>query len=809
MIKNYFKIAWRNIWNNKLFSAINIISLAIGLSASFVIGMMIYHDFSFDKFHPNQERIYRVTSQFESPEGISGFGGVNVPLKQTIKDEVPGIETAVSFFTFTPYELNVNDAVFKDPEGAIFTDKSYFEIFHYRWLAGNRAALDQPNTVVLTQKKAKKYFPNLSLSKIIGKTIIYNDSTQADISGIVSGFSQNSDLIFDEFISLPTALQSEMKSAVTNESWNSSNSNSQMFVLLNKNTKIADLQARLDKLAIENEHKELVKDGHHTRYALQPLAELHFSEFGIFDYGNSSADKSVLISLLLIALFLLALGCINFINLNTAQATQRAKEIGIRKTLGSSKKQLIFQFLGETFLLTLISGFLSVLFGYGLFKIFSEFLSQNFQYNLILKPQIIGSIILLLIVVSLLAGIYPALILSRFKPVSVLKSKVFFKSDRAGFRKFLTFFQFTIAQIFIIATILVGKQIHYMMNKDLGFKSNEIAYFNFPYQDQNIDKRYVLKNELKSNPKISNISLASATPSSYKMHGQKLSYAGKDGEANVYFEQLFGDINYLELFDIQLLAGRKPLNDSIQEYVINETLLNEIGFQNPQEALNKNIKINDKLFPIVGVMEDFNQRSLKSEIKPMAFLPDAYRNGRTQFSTLSFRVNPNNNLGATIKEIQEKWEHIYPDSELTVKFMDETVASFYKKEKSIAKLLTWATGLSILISIMGLLGLVIYTTERKTKEIGIRKVLGASLLKLNLTLCKEFIFPILLAVVFAIPIAWYGLNKWLQDFAYRTDSNWWVFIVSTTLMIIIALLVMSFKTIQAALRNPAKSLRTE
>lgn len=809
MIRNYFKIAWRNIWKNKLFSAINVVSLAIGLSASFVIGLMIYHDFSFDNFHPNKDRIYRLVTDSELPEGKSSFSGVNVPLKKTLKSGLPGIENATSFFTFTPYQLNVNDAEFKDPEGLILTDHQYFEIFEYDWLVGDKNVLQQANTVVLTQKKAKAYFPDLSLSQIIGKTIIYDDSTQADISGIVADFEQNSDFIFDEFVSLPTAVQTDMKQTVSNESWTSSNSNSQMFVLLNEKSKISDVLSRLDELAKMHENQEFVKDGRRTGYSLQPLENLHFSEFGIFDYGNVAANKSVLIYLSAIALFLLALGCINFINLNTAQATQRAKEIGIRKTLGSSKLQLIYQFLGETFLLTLISGLVSIFLGYTLFKVFSDFLPTTFDYSLIGELEVIVSLLFLLILVSLFSGTYPALILSRFKPVSVLKSRIFFNTDQSKFRKFLTFFQFGIAQIFIIATVLVGKQIDFMMNKDLGFKSEEVVHFNFPYEDRSIEKLYLMKNELKKNPRIKDISLGSAPPSSYKIYGSKLSFAQESGEVNVYFNQLFGDTNYLELYDIPLLAGRRPLNDTIREYVINQSLLAELGLRDPEDAVNKQIKVNDKSYPIVGVMRDFNQYSLKLEIKPMAFVPDYYRRNYSSFTTLSFIVNPNNNLKETISQVEDQWNAIYPNSEFNVSFLEETVASFYENERNTSKLLQWSAGLSILISILGLLGLVIYTTERKTKEIGIRKILGASILRINIQLCKEFMIPILFAVIVAIPIAWYGLNQWLQDFAYKTNLDWWVFVVSAFLMILIAVVVMSFKTIQAASRNPAKSLKTE
>ena len=385
---------------------------------------------------------------------------------------------------------------------------------------------------------------------------------------------------------------------------------------------------------------------------------------------------------------------------------------------------------------------------------------------------------------------------------------IFFRKDKGELRKFLSFFQFGIAQIFIIATILVGKQIHFMLNKDLGFKSNEIAFVEFPYQDENIDKRYLLKNKLKSNPKINNLSLASAAPSSYTMYGTLITYATENGEEKTQADELFGDTNYLELYNIPLLAGRKPINDTINEFVANQTLVKKLGYSNPKDIINQRVNIGETPYTIVGVMQDFNQVSLRSDIRPMIFTTDINRKWRTQFSTLSFSFNPNN-LSSAIADVEKQWKNIYPEADFEVQFVDETLASFYHQEQRISKLLQWATGLSILISALGLFGLVIYTTERKTKEIGIRKILGASLLRLNATLCKDFIIPVAIAVLVAIPIAFYLIDNWLQDYAYKTEISWWVFALSAIGMLIFAVILMSFRTIQTALRNPVKSLRTE
>ncbi|SFB75408.1 FtsX-like permease family protein [Zunongwangia mangrovi] len=347
-----------------------------------------------------------------------------------------------------------------------------------------------------------------------------------------------------------------------------------------------------------------------------------------------------------------------------------------------------------------------------------------------------------------------------------------------------------------------------MLNKDLGFKSNEIAFVEFPYQDENIDKRYLLRNELKSNPKINNLSLASAAPSSYTMYGTLITYATENGEEKTQADELFGDTNYLELYNIPLLAGRKPINDTINEFVANQTLVKKLGYSNPKDIINQRVNIGETPYTIVGVMQDFNQVSLRSDIRPMIFTTDINRKWHTQFSTLSFSFNPNN-LSSAIADVEKQWKNIYPEADFEVQFVDETLASFYRQEQRISKLLQWAMGLSILISALGLFGLVIYTTERKTKEIGIRKILGASLMRLNATLCKDFIIPVAIAVLVAIPIAFYLIDNWLQDYAYKTEISWWVFALSAIGMLIFAVILMSFRTIQTALRNPVKSLRTE
>lgn len=815
MIFNYFKIALRNLKKSKLFSLINIISLAIGFSASFVIGLMVYYDLTFDKFHKDGDYIYRVTSTFIEPDGKFQNPGVCVPLKLTLKEGITGVEVASSIYTsdFLTVMNSESKKEFRNPERTTFTDPEFFKIFNYEWIAGQKdLALKNPDEVVLTKSRAEKYFPNISPSDIIGKTLVYNDSVPVNVVGIVANFKERTDLNFEEFLSMETAKQTDMKQSAFNPEWGSTTSASQVFIKINPNTSLATVKSQLNNIANSHISDDDKKYSLRRDFELQPLSDLHFNqELNIFNYSEPAANKSVMAGLGIIAVFLLLLGCINFINLNTAQANQRAKEIGIRKTLGSSKKQLIFQFLGETFLLTIASALVSIVLAYYLLKVFKDFTPSGLEFSLFKDPLIIGFSIVLIFIVSLLSGIYPSLVLTHFKPVSVLKNQVLNKNNKPTLRRFLTVFQFSIAQIFIIATLLVGKQIKFMMNKDMGFKTNAIVYTYTPWHDESLDNRLRLTHDLKKLPQISEISLGSNPPASNSTNSDIATFTNGDIEIQTTLQMLYGDTNYLNLYGIEFLAGRDRLNDTIKEFVINEAYLNAIGFKNPEDAIGKEIKEGGVSIPIVGVVKNFNQRSLKSKINPLAITGDIYRKEFSMFRSvnLSLAKMDGADMTNTIANIEKLYKNIYPAGDFELKFMDETVQRFYNQEKSLSKLLNWAMGLSVLISCLGLMGLVIYTTEKRTKEIGIRKVLGATLTQINIMLCKDFLLWVGIAFVIATPLAWWGLHNWLQDFAFKTELSWWIFAISGLGMIVIALLIMSVRTISTAMKNPVNSLRTE
>ncbi|WP_223034617.1 ABC transporter permease [Hanstruepera marina] len=812
MIRNYFKIAWRNIMKHKVFSAINIISLAIGFSASFVIGLMVYYDLTFDKFHEDGELIYRVVSSYSTNEGERGNRGVAVPLIAEAKNNMSGVAIASGIHSayFQKVEEEVAKKTFRDIDHAVFTDPEYFQIFKYDWLAGSpNTALKEPNQVVLTEKRAAIYFPSLSPSEILGKTLIYNDSIQTSVLGVVADFKERTDFVFEEFLSIESSKKTNRGGTILDPQWDSTNSGDQLFLKMTGVSSVSGIAKQLDDLSEANRSDYEIKFNRKRNFKLQPLSDLHFNTtYGVFNSSGRPADKSVMVGLGFIALFLLLLGCINFINLNTAQANQRAKEIGIRKTLGSSKKQLVFQFLGETFLLTLVAAVISVVLAYWLLQVFSDFTPEGLEFSLFKNPLMIGLSVILLLVVTLLSGIYPALVLTQYKPISVLKNQVVNKTGKPALRRFLTVFQFSIAQVFIISTILVAKQIHFMMNNDMGFKTEAIASIETSWYNNTYDKELRLEQELKKIPELSKIARGGNSPASNNSNSTLVTYIQKDGnEIQSRLQLLRGGKDYIDLYDIQLLAGRIPLNDTIREYVINETFLNIIGFENPEKAVGEQIKRGEKLYPIVGVVKDFNQRSLKDPIEPLALVGDWEH---SSFGVLHFTfANSNNNMSGTISKIEDAYKQIYPDSDFEIHFMDETIESFYEQERSLSKLLNWAMGLSVLISCLGLLGLVIYTTERRTKEIGIRKILGASLSQLNVLLCKEFLVLVGIAFIIAAPIAYLGLSNWLKDFAFKTSLSWWIFVLSGLGMVLIAVTIMSARTVSTAMKNPVNSLRTE
>lgn len=812
MFKNYLTIALRNFWRHKVFSIINISGLSIGIAASLVIFMLVSYDFSFDTFEKDGDRIYRVTSDLHFPDQLIQIAGVSMPLGPAVKRELPGIEAAASFLLY-PEGVNVSvspgnkPAVFKKQSDIIFADGSYFNIVPYEWTSGSAAVLNEPFKVVLTESRAKAYFPFSDVKTAIGQTIIYNDSIKATVSGIIKDIDRPTDFIFKEFISYSTIGKSYLKNKINLEEWNSIGSNTQLLLKAGRGKDSAYINKQLKDLYNRYAQKDFLS----LTMNVQPLNDFHFNAlYG--NFGSRQANKNTLYGLIILAIFLLMLGCINFINLTTAQAAQRAKEIGVRKTMGSSRTQLTIQFLSETFLLTVAATLIALLIVPLLLKLFSGFIPPEVNAGMLKQPTIILFAIGLIITVSLLAGAYPSIFLSSYNPSMVLKNQAFSntgKTRKAWLRKTLTVSQFVIAQFLVIAAMVVVKQINYSIHKELGFNKDAIITFTIPGSPDN-QKKLVLQQKLNAIPGIELISLAGTTPAAKGYNVSTMSFLGDKKKIETTAETKNADTNYFKLFGMKLIAGRYlQQSDTARELLINNTFAKFLGYSNPADILGKYIVKNNATLPIVGVLADFHAQSTHSPIKPLTF--SCEEKWHSNFHVALKKINRSSmTWKETIAKIEKAYKEVYPEEDsFNYEFFDERIAKFYTTEQDLSKLLKWATGLAIFISCLGLLGLVIYTTGIRTKEIGVRKVLGASVTQIVSLLSKDFVSLVLLAFIIAAPLAWWVMHKWLQGFAYRTGISWWVFVMSGGLMILVALITLSIQTIRSARANPVKSLRTE
>lgn len=821
MFKNYFTIALRHFRHNKIFSLINIAGLGIGISASLVIYLIVQYEYSFDKFHKDGDRVYRVVSRIEFPDLTIHNSGVPVPTAKATRDELTGIEAVTHFIEArvdhiaVPSPGNETPAVFKNQPDIIYADPDYFKVFEYTWLAGSpQTALKDPFQVVLTESRARAYFASLPANEILGRDIVYDDTIRASVAGIIKDFEAPTDFLFKEFVSRATVEHTGLKRHWGWEDWGSINSSSQMFVKLGKGTNPSQVETQL--AALRNKHRQRDKDSGEkddTRHLLQPLSELHFnSDYDTF--GERQAHKPTLYGLLAVASFLLLLGCINFINLTTAQSAHRAKEIGIRKTMGSGKRELVFQFLSETFVLALLATILSVMITPWLLRIFSDFIPPGIDFSSLNQPHVWLFLAATIVVVTILAGLYPAFILTRFKPVTVLKNQAHSETGQTRklwLRKILTVAQFVIAQFLVIATLVVSKQVHYSLNKDLGYKKDAIVHFDAHHNvfSKDVDnRRFALLQKLKSIPEIEKISLGGSTPASGNTSTTTMKFSSGDKIVETMVEVKYADTSYFDLYNMKLLAGKNlQPSDTVREYVINETYAKLLGFDDPQDAIGRHIE-RGFLVPITGVIADFHTKSTHQPIKPLA-----YSSASRSHYTFHLALQPPGDDGLVWKQalakVEKAYKEIYPDNDFNYKFYDESIAAFYKSEQNISRLLRWSAGLCIFISCLGLLGLVIYITNTRTKEIGVRKVLGASVTQIVSLLSKDFVILVMIAFLITLPLAWWAMNQWLQDFVYRTTLSWWIFAITGAGMVLLALLILSFRTIRSAMENPVHTLRDE
>jgi len=812
MLRNYFKIALRNITKNKVSTSINILGLTLGITSCLVIFLLATFELKNDTFHKDGNRIYRVVSIRQTNGTQNEMGYVPSPLPSHLKHQIAGFEEVAGFYNYyakVTIPHSQNEAVsFPMPEREkaspiIVTSPDYFSIFQYTWLMGNKVtALSEPFKVVISDREAQRYFKDEPLEKILGKEIIYNDSLRLTVSGIVQAWDKNSDFNFSHFISFATVEHSFLKEDIDLKNWGTWDFYSQAFVKLGKNVQPEKIEAQFPTFIKDNFR---IDETMKVDLKLQPLADIHFNA-SYPDAYSRKVSRSTLYGLLLIAFFILLIAAINYINLSTAQAIQRTKEVGIRKVLGSTRIRLIFQFLSETSIITLVAILLSVLFLFPVLSLFRSFLPEGISLHPFQWPiWLFFSGVFLL--TSLLAGFYPAKTLADAQPVISLKGGNASGHLKSHYRKGLIVFQFTISLLFIIATIAVGKQIHYLLNKDLGFAKEAIITVKIPPVNNELTTKKLFTEQLRQLPAITQVSLHRETPLAVRHGSTTIKRITTDAsEINAFFE--FTDENYVPLYEIKLLAGRAlAASDTLKEFLINAVCAKELGFRTPSDAIGQwaQVGIAGKKGAIVGVVNDFHAQSLHETIKPF-FITTNAGSARTVSIKLAKSATDFTKVLTDIKTIHNR---LYPDAPFEYYFFDDTIASFYETEQKTAQLINIAMFMAIFISCIGLYGLSAFIALQRTKEIGIRKVLGATILQITSLLSLDFIKLVVIALLIATPIAYYMINEWLIKYPYRTEMNGWIFVMAGVIAIVIMMLTISYQSIRIALINPVKSLRTE
>ncbi len=813
MIKNYFKIAWRIITRYKMTTTINVAGLSLGICACFVIYQICSYELSFDNFHPGKERIYRMMADVTENTGVKyRFGRVPFAVSKNGSAELTGIDHIAGVI---PYNAGIDIAIVNKPSKhfdsriaethyvtTAIAQPEYFDIFKYKWLQGNATtALIAPMSVVITKSKALQYFGSMPTEKVIGKQIIYDDSINATVTGVIKDWEGNTDLGFTDFISAASLESNYLKTRVSTEGWGQRKMNSWVFVKLSKGTPPSKLNAQLQALV-----KRHADTGIRLSVWSEALSDMHFDE-DVIENSFRTANRETLYGLVAIALFILTLAIINFINLSTAQSVQRAKEVGVRKVLGSRRSGLVFQLLSETFLITLFAVAIAVLLIKPILGAFQSFIPKGVKF-VFLTPSTFLFLVAVTIVTSLLAGLYPAKVISSHLPVISLKgSGAQGKNEKWFLRKGLIVFQFTVSLVFIIGSLVIKDQLNYTREKDPGFNANAIIMVATPWNDS-LSKVSVLAERIKKMSTVQNVALQWLPPMTENAREMQLKYDDSD-QKEIQVGQVAGDENFIPLYQIKLLAGRNLAHaDSVSEYIINETFLKFMGYKDPQDAIGKTLYWNHEPHPVVGVVADFHIASFHDPITPLCIInrPDRERNLAIKLATKGKHANA---MKPILAQLEKEWKQVYPGEAFKYDFFDESLALLYKKDRQAGILMNTATAITIFISCIGLFGLILFASEKRAKEISIRKILGAGIGDIVVMLSKGYLLLVFISLLIASPLAWYFMNQWLDGFAYRVTISGRIFFLAGISAIMIALVTVIYQTIKAAIANPIKSLRTE
>lgn len=786
MLRSYLKTSWRNLLRYKVYSAINLFGLAIGIACTLLIFLWIQDELSYDRFHENSDRIYRVIGESQSDGKINRIAITPAPLASALTNDFPEIVKAVTIDN-NAFFIRYQNRRFH--ESVFFSDPEFFDIFTLPLIEGDsKTALKEPHTIVISENASRKYFGE---DDPLGKILTFDKRLAYKITGVFKDIPKNSHLRFD-FLASNKSYKSRYM-----DQWGVSNFHT--YVLTSEEFS----HERFQDLIPDFVEKYRGSESRHVykwKYLLQPLTSIHLQSHLRGEIGpNGNINNIYIFSA--IALFILLLACFNYVNLSTARYTTRAKEVGIRKVVGANRLQIIKQFLGESIYTSFIALVIAVITVHSLLPIFNSLAGKELSINYLENHELLILMISIVAAVGAASGSYPALMYSAFHPATVLKGTGRARMKGNFFRKILIVVQFAISIIFIVGTITIHNQLNYVMNKKLGFNKEQVV--NIPLYDEDaLNKIELIKNEFLQNPSISSVSATGYRPGGI-VFNQTYWYEGAGEDYNLRIQWIAVDHDFLKTYEIELMAGRNfsrqfP-SDIERAYILNESAVKEIGWEVP---LGKQFEINNK-GTVIGVIKDFHFKSLHQKLEPIALCvyPEA-------FEYLAVKIRPEN-IPNTLNFMQNKWQNLDPNQVFQFSFLDEDYDNLYRAEIRLSKIFSYIAFFAIIIACLGLFGLTALISELRTKEIAVRKVLGASISGIAFMLSVEFLKLLLVANIIAWPVAWYAMNQWLKNFSYRISLGIWIFLISGIFVLFIAFAAISYQSFKAATTNPIDLLRYE
>ena len=809
MLRNYFITAFRNLARNRSFTLLNVFGLALGIGSALVLFKIVLFENSFDKYQTNYDQVYRFLKTDISPNKVEVEAGMPNPFAEAFKQDFPDLGLPVKTFYIGPNQMSVQQGTadwthFEQRDGITFVDKDIFKVFDYEWKIGDpETALKNPKSAVITESIAEKYFGvgDGGYDRVLGKEMKLLNKLTFFVTGVVADPPLNTSLPFKFFIEYEGL--EEINEFYSPDAWNSTSSNAHVYFLMAEGVTQEQVESVLAGFA--EKHIPVEQADTEKSFSLQPMSEFHFSpDYGT--YGGLATEKETLAVPVAVGVFLILTACINFVNLSTALAIKRAKEVGVRKVLGGLKSQLIFQFLGETFLITLCSVLISMGLSELILGEMEPLIGYNLSLNLFNDVTLMFLVAGITVAVTVLAGIYPSMVLSRLKPVVTLRSKgQSALSGNLNVRRALVVGQFLISQFLVICTLVVISQMEYFESKDLGFKKDSIITFNIPEPDE--EKLSTMASRLSEFAGVELVSYGFSSPLSESNIGSTFSYELVQGGANLDVGYKVVDSNYVPLYDIEILAGRNfHSNDTIDVALISEDVLDLMEIENPEDALGKRIGsgfINDKT--IVGVFKRFHNNNLGVKIDPMIFVKY-----EPLFSEGAVRFEGNDKQqGELVEHIRDVWTAQFPGTLFNYEVLSERIMQEYEEEANTLTLYKIFSGIAILIGCLGLYGLVSFMANQKTKEIGIRKVLGASVNQILSIFSKELLILIAIAFLIAAPLGYFFMNSWLSDFEYRITIGFEAFAIAIGFTLLIGAITTGIRSMKAANANPVDSLRSE